>query len=223
MWRPRKEGAERLSFEFTRDIGFAASKTDFLASSTTGSAHVQSEFSSHLNGFFVSMASSFACLTPVSILETLRYSQQWRATEIFVMAPSSSPKLVAKGTRAGVVLVSVFPILLIVFSMALWKGGLPMSVLLLPGIILLPIFTLIPEALGNSIPFSNPVVTNRSGLRALLSTLPMVITMGSSGAAAFASAVGLLSWFLLLEAVVAGGVYAFLKRFTKQSSWPDYD
>ena len=90
--------------------------------------------------------------------------------------------------------------------------GTTQLALLIPGLIALPVYSLIPSMAAARCPCHSPPKTqNRSGA-GLIMFVVMFISMALSGLAAWSWADGWFLWFVVGEAAVAALIYAALRR-----------
>jgi hypothetical protein len=92
--------------------------------------------------------------------------------------------------------------------------------MLLPGVIALPVFALVPNLGGKGVPLSLPTEEAKSANRAVIMIGVMVAAGILSGLAAWAWASGWFGWLLLVELVVVSVVYAALRAFISAAKWP---
>jgi ABC-2 type transport system permease protein len=173
-----------------------------------------------VGGFSVAFAGAYAGLVPLLAINLLQYSQQWQASDIFRAAPMRGPASLCNGARRAVLCILALPPLamfgLIVY-MAHHQGS--ELLLLIPGIILLPIYTLIPSLRGEAVPLSRPSEEAKSASRGLEVMAVVVVSVVISLLASLALSVGLFWWFVLGETIIAGGVYAIFRRWLENSVW----
>ena len=103
--------------------------------------------------YAAAFSGTYLGLVPMLGLTMLRYSQQWQAADLFRVAPVDGPAAFCHGARRAVLFFLGFPAL-IVFGVILWlihKNSASL-LLLLPGMIALPIYALIPCLGGKAVP-----------------------------------------------------------------------
>lgn len=170
------------------------------------------------------MATGFLAVLPLMTQEILRRSQQWKASEVFRIAPLPGPARVADGVRRAVLVMLSLPILLVVLLfMALVPGCRSQWPLFLPGLLALPVAARMPGAGGWPPPLSLPVDMVQSASRGLQAFLAMFLALGLGGAALVARHFGHLWAFLGVEAALVAGGYVLLRLALNRASWTDAD
>jgi hypothetical protein len=127
-----------------------------------------------LNSFFLGMSAAYVCLVPMSALNLLKFSQQYRAAEVFVAAPLEGPAPLLQGARVAVVFFLTLPMLLglsIFFAVMHGISGIEMMV---AGLFALPVYAMIPGTFDNSTPLSNPIEEAKS-----LNNMPVMMLSAS--------------------------------------------
>ena len=92
-------------------------------------------------------------------------------------------------------------------------------VMLLPGIIALPVFAMIPCLSGRVIPFSQPPNVRKATTRMMYYIGSMVTAAVIAGLAAFARSKGWLAALLIVETIVAGTVYFTMRHTVDRARW----
>jgi hypothetical protein len=176
------------------------------------------------NGFLLAFAGTYLGLAPLLALNFLKYSAHWQAADIFRAAPLAGPGALCQGARKAVFFALTIP-LLVVFLGIIFLMGVPFAklTLLLAGIISLPAVSMLPCANGEAVPFSQPSEEAKSAGRGLQMVGVTFVSMAVAGVATVADSLGLLWWFLAIEAIVAAGVYAFLRYRCSAARWPSID
>jgi hypothetical protein len=95
--------------------------------------------------------------------------------------------------------------------------------LLLPGLVTLPVLSLVPCVNGEAVPFSQPSEEAKSAGRGLQMLVVTFVSMGVAGAAALAESFGFLWFFLIGETILAAGLYAILQHRCAKARWPVID
>ncbi len=120
-----------------------------------------------MGDFSVAFSGAYLGLIPLLALTMLKYSQQWQASDIFRAAPVLGPAEICHGARRAVLCFLVFPMLTIIGTVILLVHGPGRELLLLlPGLIALPVYALVPGLLGKAIPLSAPIEEGKSAGRA---------------------------------------------------------
>jgi len=174
--------------------------------------------------FGVAFASSYLGLIPLLTLNLLQYSQQWQASDVFRAAPMPGPARLCRGARRAVLCFLTLPVL-VIFGATIWlfQGGTPDWVLLLPGIVALPIYALIPNLGGRSVPLSLPTEEGKSTGRGLMMIPVLLVSAAISGVAALARRGGWFWPFVLVEAVAALVAYLAMSRSIAAVPWPSME
>ena len=181
---------------------------------------------SHSNdpGFGIPLSGVYLGLVPLLGLQMLQYSQQWQAADIFRAAPMSGPAPICHGARRAVLCMLAMPMFVLV-GLIVWlmRGDLSQLALLLPGIIALPVFALVPNLGGHGIPLSLPTDAAKSAGRGLSMMVMMFIAFGLAGLASFAWEQGWFWWLVSVEAVVAAVLYFVLRLTLVKARWPSME
>jgi hypothetical protein len=151
----------------------------------------------------------------------LQYSQQWQAADIFRAAPISGPAPLCHGARRAVLCLLALPMLLLV-GLIVWlllRDDLSQLLLLLPGIVALPVFALVPSLGGHGVPLSLPTDAAKSAGRGLNMILVMFIAFALAGLASWSWSHGWFWWLVLAETAVAAGLYAVMRVSIASARW----
>jgi ABC-2 type transport system permease protein len=170
--------------------------------------------------FAVVFAGSYLGLIPLLGLNLLQYSQQWQAADIFRSAPIPGPASLCHGARQAVLCLLTAPVL-VVYGLIFWLVGIKIShlALLLPGLIALPIYALVPSLGGKGVPLSLPIEEAKSAGRGLYMIAVMVISMALSGLGMWSWSGGWFGWLLLAETIVAMGLYTTMRASIANVRW----
>jgi hypothetical protein len=110
-------------------------------------------------------------------------------------------------------------VLLGLFAWAL-RGRISNLALLLPGMIALPVFALVPNLGGHAVPLSMPTEGAKSAGRGVTMIGVMLVSGLLSGIAAWAWSAGWFRWLLLVELLAFGPVYLALRASISAARWP---
>jgi hypothetical protein len=91
--------------------------------------------------------------------------------------------------------------------------------LLLPGIIALPIFSIVPGILGQGLPLSQPPDAAKSAGRGLKMIVVMIISFSLAGVASVTWSLGVFWWLVLGEAIIVMSLWPLLHRRLTRISW----
>jgi hypothetical protein len=166
-------------------------------------------------------AGVFLGFIPVFALTLVQYSQQWQAADLFRAAPIAGPAPLCHGARRAVLVFLTLPVLLI-FVLIAWvlRGQASPLALLLPGLVALPVFALIPNLGGKGVPLSLPTEEAKSASRGLMVIALMFVAGLLSGLAAWAWSSGWFGWLLLVEVIIVSALYVGLRALISAARWP---
>lgn len=181
---------------------------------------IQDYVRGHDSSFSVAFAGAFIALMPFLALGLLRYSQQWQASDIFRTAPIAGPAPLCFGAYRAVLFIT-FPLLVVFAAIALAGWGANSAMLVwLPGIIALPVFTLVTCLGGKAVPFSLPIEEAKSAGQGLRMVGLMLVSFALAGLAMLARAIGLFWWFVGIEILVVTFLYLVMRAFIARARWP---
>jgi hypothetical protein len=170
--------------------------------------------------YAVAFSGTYLGIVPLIGISLLRYSQQWQASDLFRMAPLSGPGPLSHGARRAAMVFLALPALVLFVAIAWFaQRDFEHMLLLLPGIIAVPVFAMIPCLSGKGVPFSFPgeeAKSARQGLRMLVVTF---ISFPLAWLTTWAWSNGWFWWFVLGEAVVVVGIYAILRASISGLQW----
>lgn len=171
--------------------------------------------------FGTAFAGGFLGVLPMLAVGLLPYSQQWPASDLFRMAPVSGPARLCDGVRRAVLCLLALPAVL-AFALLIWSMHRHAGILLLmlPGIVALPIYAIIPQLGGHCVPFSVPAEEAKAAGRGLRMMGVMMASTCLSGLAAWSWSTGWFHWMLLGETVVATALYLGLRASLHSARWP---
>jgi len=174
-----------------------------------------------LDSFGLAFAGTFLAVIPVLGLAVVQYSQQWQAADLFRAAPIPGPAPLCHGARRAVLCLLTFPVLLVFGLIGWWmRSEISHLALLLPGLIALPVYALLPSLGGKGVPLSMPTEEAKSAGRGLTMIGVMLVSGLLAGLAAWAWSSGWYAWLLLCELVVVSGLYAALRALLSAARWP---
>ena len=171
--------------------------------------------------FGVAFAGVFLGLIPVLGLTLVQYSQQWQAADLFRAAPIAGPAPLCHGARRAVLCLLTLPVL-VVFGLFAWvmRGQVTELALLLPGLIALPVYSLIPNLGGKGVPLSLPTEEAKSAGRGLTMIGVMAISGLLSAVATFAWSGGWFWWLVMFELVAVAALYVGMRASISAARWP---
>jgi ABC-2 type transport system permease protein len=172
------------------------------------------------SGFGVAFAGAYLGLAPLLGVNLLRYSQQWAAADVFRAAPLPGPAALSHGARRAVLVLFTMPLLAVFGVLSMLMAGDPARLLLLlPGLIMVPLYALVPCLGGKAVPLSAPTEEAKSAGRGLTMIGVMMVSMALAGLAAWAWAGNWFGAFLLAESVAAGLLYVGLRQLVTRARW----
>jgi hypothetical protein len=171
-------------------------------------------------GFGIAFSSGFLATTPLIIIDLLQFTQQWQAADIFRVAPMAGPAELCHGARRAALMLIVIPAFIVIgFIVWVAKHDLSHLLLFLPGIVLLPIVSLVPAALKGGVPLSVPNEEAKSAGRSLKMIVVMIVAAGFSGIASWAFSAGWFGWLMLAELLITIPVYFGLRALVSRLRW----
>jgi len=177
-----------------------------------------------MEGFGTAFSSGFLAMIPLLTIDLLQYSQQWQASDIFRVAPMAGPAELCSGARRAVLYVLAIPsIILVGFIIWVVQHDVSQLVLFLPGLLLLPVMSLVPAALNRGVPLSLPNEEIKSAGRSMKMMVIMLLAIGISGIASATYKFGYLWWMLLAETIILLPVYVGLLVFVSRKRWKPLD
>jgi hypothetical protein len=170
--------------------------------------------------FMIAFASSILGLAPMTGAKLLQYSQQWQAADLFRMAPVAGPARLCQGSMRAVQCVLVIPFLLAFVVMILLTRTHPQQWwLLLPGLISLPVYSMIPASDGEAVPLSRPGDEARSASRGLVMMGATFVSVVVAAAAWWSWRMGWFWQFVAIEAAIAIFLYVGMRRSMLRLTW----
>jgi ABC-2 type transport system permease protein len=177
-----------------------------------------------IGGFNWAFCGMYLGLVAMLGLHLLKFSQQWQAADIFRAAPIAGPGPLCHGARKAALLLLAVPLLLL-FGAFLAVIGAPLADLpmILPGIIALPVFALLPCLKAGAVPFSIPADDAAAARRGMQTIGALLISGVVASLATAANHFGYLWAFLILEATAAAAICAVMKSASAKARWPSID
>jgi ABC-2 type transport system permease protein len=171
-------------------------------------------------GFALAFAGSFLGVVPLLALSIVRYSQQWQASDIFRVAPMLGPAQLCHGARRAVLLVLAFPVLAVFGALVALLHPSPENLqLVLPGLIGLPLFALVPCLGGSAVPLSLPTEEAKAANRGGTIMVVMLVAFVLSGLGLWARSGGWFWWLVGVEAVGVALLYIPLRQRVDAARW----
>jgi hypothetical protein len=175
-------------------------------------------------GFGLAFSGAYLGLIPLMGLTLLQYSQQWQASDLFRAAPLPGPAPLCHGARRAVLCLLGLPTLLFFAALGWWfpKESSQLA-LLLPGIIAVPIYALVPNLGGKGLPLSLPIEEAKSANRALSMIGVMLVSLALAGLATWSWVAGWFKWLLLGEIIVVACLYPVFRHWVTSARWPSME
>jgi hypothetical protein len=158
-------------------------------------------------------------MVPLFGLGLLQYSQQWRAADIFRIAPIAGPAPICHGARRAVLCFLAIPAI-VAFGILAWftQRDAVQLFLLLPGFIAMPVYALIPS-LGGAVPLSQPTDEAKSASRGLSMIGIILVSMMIAGVATLTWIGGFFWYFVAIELMVAICLYTAMSVKLNRKRW----
>lgn len=154
-------------------------------------------------------------MMPHQALQTLQMSQDHLAADIFAIAPLPSAAPVFHGVRKATVYYLLIPSLCVAAILIgyLAPGGSEGLLLAIPGVVAIPVLSLVPAAAQDYLPLSRPVARgDQSSRNVSLLFMTMLVMAGVLVASYLAWESGLIWYLVAIEGVVAILLYQYLNR-----------
>jgi len=177
-----------------------------------------------IEGFGAAFSAGFLATIPLIVIDLLQYSQQWQASDIFRVAPMAGPGELCHGARRAVLCIFAVPAFMIIgFIVWVAQHNVSHLLLFLPGLILIPIVSLVPAAMRRGVPLTLPNEEIKSAGRSLKIMVVMFGAMALSGIASWTFKAGYFWWFILAEVVIALPAYLGLSALVSRLRWKPLD
>ncbi len=170
--------------------------------------------------FGLAFAGMYLGLLPMMGLSLLKYSQQWQAAEIFRTAPVVGPGALCDGARKAMMCLVTFPLLLLLAGVTYFVGTNANSIaMLLPGLIALPVFAMVPCMNGEAVPLSQPAEEAKQAGRGLQMIGVMIVALAVAAVANIAKYLGAFWIFLIVETLVAAVAFDWMRKRCSRRQW----
>ena len=171
-------------------------------------------------GFGLAMTGGFVGLIPLMGLIMMRYSAQWQASDIFRAAPLAGPAPLCDGARRAVLCVLTVPLvaLVVVVGGLLSRDWSDMAVFV-PGLLLLPVYSLVPCLGGEAVPLSRPGEEAKAAGRGARMFGITILSTVLAGLGLWSIRGGWFVWLLVAEAVAVIIVYVVMRRLAAAARW----
>ncbi len=174
-----------------------------------------------LEPYIVAYLGFFLAMVPVIVLEALRLSEDHEATELFRQAPLARPTALFQGTRKAIITVLCGPgLLLAIAAGAILLAHKRELALLVPGLLFMQVFSLLPALFGLYVPFAEPVENASRGLRTTLTLFFFqLLSFAFAALAGWLWGSGRFWWMLLAEAVLVWLMNFALQAAIRGRGW----
>lgn len=175
-------------------------------------------------GFGIMLAGFYLGWLPLMSMQVTEYSEQWRAAEVFQFTPCGRWQPLFHGARKASLVLITLPVLALLAAVVFFfKHGNSQYLLLVPSLIVMPVWSLVPGLADPWLPFSKPFDARRQGSRGFTMMLVVLAVSGILGWMAwFCMAHGLFTLFLIGETAAALIVYAAMSFvIARQDEWED--
>ncbi|MDR3406099.1 MAG: hypothetical protein P4L99_26670 [Chthoniobacter sp.] len=174
-----------------------------------------------LGDFGIAFAGGYLGMAPLFALNLLQYSQQWQAADVFRVAPMPGPAPLCAGARQAVTCFLTLPLVLaFVLIVGCLHHKATNLALFLPGLLTLPVFTLVPHLGGRALPFSKAGEEAKSARRGFDFFAVMMLSVGLSFLTTWSWNDGWFRWLLLGEVSVAAIAYGLMRASLASMRWP---
>ncbi|MDB6129402.1 MAG: hypothetical protein JWM04_509 [Verrucomicrobiales bacterium] len=172
-------------------------------------------------GFGVAFAGAYLGYIPLQALNMLQYSQHWQAADLFRSAPIAGPIQLCHGARRAVLVFLTFPLILLFALLAYMFAGGPSTLqLLLPGMIALPLYGLLPCLKGGAVPLSIATQEGKAASRNVaLMICVMITSMVLAGMTQWSTGGGWYGRFLISEIVLLTVIYVCIRVMVAKTRW----
>jgi ABC-2 type transport system permease protein len=171
-------------------------------------------------GWGIALGGGYLGMLPLMAMNLVQFSQHWQAADLYRLAPVVGPGPFIHGaTRAVCFLLALPVIALILTGVCLMPGGMAKASLLLPGLLAMPAFALIPGAIEKTVPLSKPTEEAKSAARGGIMVLLMVVSLVIPGLALVARKHDLFGPFLIAEIIVVGIACWTLSKAIDHKKW----
>ena len=168
----------------------------------------------------VAFSGGYLGLLPFMAMNLLQYSQNWQAADLYRLAPVQGPAPFIRGATWAVCTLLVMPtLLLLVIAVGFLSKEPEHAFLLLPGLIALPVYALIPGAIEKAVPLSKPTEEAKSAMRGAVIFILMISALALPGIGMAVRSQGFYWQFLLLESVFAAAACLGLNAVISRKAW----
>ena len=161
------------------------------------------------SGLGIAFAGMYLGWLPFQVMQMLEFSEHWRASDLFRFTPYGRWQSLYHGARKAALVLLAFPALLLLAGIIITlKRFDARLLLLLPGVVILPVWSLVPGIMETWLPLSKPFDAKTQGQRGCIT---MAIVMGISGGLGYLASLSLKqAWFptfMLAETTIAVAIF----------------
>lgn len=168
----------------------------------------------------IAFSGGYIGLVPLMAMNLLQYSQHWQAADLYRLAPVSGPAPFIRGATWAVCTFLVLPaMMLLVIIVGFLTKQPEHAFLLLPGLIALPVYALLPGALEKAVPLSKPTEEAKSAMRGGMIFILMISALALPGIGLAIRSGGYFWEFLVLEAIFATAACLALNSVISRKQW----
>ena len=168
----------------------------------------------------IAFAGGYLGLVPLMAMNLLQFSQSWQASDIFRLAPTAGPAPFIHGaTRAICTLIVTPGLILLAVIICLFVKKPEHVLMLLPGLIALPVYAMIPGSIEKTIPLSKPTEEAKSATRGAMMFVLMISALALPGIGMAAKQFGWFWPFLGLEAFFSIVACLALNMMISRARW----
>lgn len=165
--------------------------------------------------YAVAFAGAFIAMMPAMVLDRLRPAEDHKAADLFWHTPLPRPSALFDGARKAAILVLSAPaFVLALLAGLIWLPNKGDLLLLVPGLLVLPLFSMLAGIGTIFVPFSEPPeMQAHNAMGCFMAFVFMFGSMAVAGVAGFTWSQGWFHWLLLIE-IPAVVVFTYLLRAT---------
>jgi hypothetical protein len=170
--------------------------------------------------FAVAMVGNWISMLPFVGLNLLQYSQQWQASDVFRAAPLAGPGALCQGAQRAMMFFVTVPMLVISVTLV-WISAHDAHrlLLLLPGIIALPVFSMMASFVGGAIPLSRPTEEASRANRGMFMVAFMLIATALAGVVAVMWKMGRFRQMIIAEVILCSVLFVVCRLAMSRMRW----
>jgi hypothetical protein len=171
-------------------------------------------------GFGIAFAGGYLGLIPLMAMNLLQFSQNWQAADLYRLAPVPGPGPFIHGAIRAITALLVVPGTILMVGIACLMPAGPRNLeLLLPGLIALPVYALVPGAIEKTVPLAKPAEEAKSAMRGAVMFVLMMSALVIPGLAMGARYLGAFWVFILVEALLAAAICLAMFSAISRKTW----